>query len=156
MSSKTASKKSPKDRFKKYLKRYQKMQETLRNTNFAKAYNAMPTKDYLADEAFKATLTPHQQKSILTVGAAERRKLLKIHAAKLVRDARNTYLENKDFGEYNAKLVEETDEAAHKATTEYFEDRNKVDDMILISMDTEYYLTLVQNGTDPRCFIELF
>lgn len=46
-------------------------------------------------------------------------------------------------------------EASHRTTTEFFEDKNQIDDLTLISLDAAYYLALAQSGVDPRCYVEL-
>lgn len=147
--------KTPKERLEKYLRRCKKTQEALRNMKLSQSAAALPSKDYLSDEKFKETLTPHQEKSLRTLDAAERQAMLKFDVRRLVNDSRNELVESREFYEYKAKLAANVIEHSHRATTEFFEDRNEVDDSTLISMDTAYYLALSESGVDPECYIEL-
>nr|XP_019534905.2 uncharacterized protein LOC109406271 [Aedes albopictus] len=150
-----APKRTPKQRLAKYLKRYRKTQKTLKIINFRKTFKSMPRKDYLSDEKFMETLTPHQQKALRTMDVAERQAMLKIDLSRLVSEAREEHLEALEFNRYRAGVLTEAEEASHRTTTEFFEDKNQIDDLTLISLDAAYYLALAQSGVDPRCYVEL-
>lgn len=150
-----APKRTPKERLAKYLKRYKKMQNTLKAIDVRKAIDRISFKDYLADEKFKETLSRNQQKSLRVLDATDRQNLLKMDLRQMASDYRGDQLEAKDFYQYVERLVAEVEEASHRTTTEFFEDRNKVDDLTLISLDAAYYLALAGSGIDPCCFVEL-